>query len=470
MKITNRWRRALFSITKRISKEIQYDIAHYRNPTSETNLLAFYTKQQLPKYKVDATACKCSWKPLDIVHGSELLPISRKWAVGFKFSGNSSLTSAEQKQDAIYISHYSVRNRHIKSAKEEAKPSTIKIWATMEKFYTKKLWHQLSVCVRDATLNKEFVSEITLVKFYENFVRHFEDKVKPLILANIIVQLAYTENDKEVSLELVKKVRNVVKSEDKAVIICISGCIYLKCFIRDSDGSLCDQNGILKLMKEAEDLLKNIDGDHTNFYVSGLRYLGSMNYKFLRKQQRPLLAYQLGVSALLSKQVYMFGELATHRILRTLKGTDKEWMLDVIRAFDRGDRAAFENLRPRWSKEAILNVKSNFLEEKMHLMSLLSAAQVCASKRRPLQMTEISRRENIPMTDVDILLVKAMSMKLISGNIDQVEGCVYISWVVPKVLNKQEIVEMADDFIGWYGKMHKLLKSVEQTADGILCA
>ncbi|KAL1232543.1 26S proteasome non-ATPase regulatory subunit [Trichinella spiralis] len=45
---------------------------------------------------------------------------------------------------------------------------------------------------------------------------HFEDKVKPLILANIIVQLAYTENDKEVSLELVKKVRNVVKSEDKA--------------------------------------------------------------------------------------------------------------------------------------------------------------------------------------------------------------------------------------------------------------
>ncbi|KAL1232537.1 26S proteasome non-ATPase regulatory subunit [Trichinella spiralis] len=187
-------------------------------------------------------------------------------------------------------------------------------------------------------------------------------------------------------------------------------------------------------MKEAEDLLKNIDGDHTNFYVSGLRYLGSMNYKFLRKQQRPLLAYQLGVSALLS--------------------TDKEWMLDVIRAFDRGDRAAFENLRPRWSKEAMLNVKT----------------QVCASKRRPLQMTEISRRENIPMTDVDILLVKAMSMKLISGNIDQVEGCVYISWVVPKVLNKQEIVEMADDFIGWYGKMHKLLKSVEQTADGILCA
>ncbi|KRY22541.1 26S proteasome non-ATPase regulatory subunit 13 [Trichinella patagoniensis] len=379
---------------------------------------------------------------------------------------------------------------YLQSAKEVAKPSTIKIWATMEKFYTKKLWHQLSVCVRDATLNKEFVSEITLVKFYENFIRHFEDKVKPLILANIIVQLAYTESDKEVSLELVKKVRNVVKSEDKAVIICISGCIYLKCFIRDSDGSLCDQNGILKLMKEAEDLLKNIDGvceahnefffvtsvyyhfikDHTNFYVSGLRYLGSMNYKFLRKQQRPLLAYQLGVSALLSKQVYMFGELATHRILRTLKGTDKEWMLDVIRAFDRGDRAAFENLRPRWSKEAMLNVRSNFLEEKMHLMSLLSAAQVCASKRRPLQMTEISRRENIPMTDVDILLVKAMSMKLISGNIDQVEGCVYISWVVPKVLNKQEIVEMADDFIGWYGKMHKLLKSVEQTADGILCA
>ncbi|KRX79608.1 hypothetical protein T06_5013 [Trichinella sp. T6] len=45
--ITNRWIRALFSITKRKSKEIQYDIAHYRNPSSDTNLLAFYTKQQL---------------------------------------------------------------------------------------------------------------------------------------------------------------------------------------------------------------------------------------------------------------------------------------------------------------------------------------------------------------------------------------------------------------------------------------
>ncbi|KRY54313.1 hypothetical protein T03_153 [Trichinella britovi] len=45
--ITNRWIRALFSITKRKSKEIQYDIAHYRNPSSDTKLLSFYTKQQL---------------------------------------------------------------------------------------------------------------------------------------------------------------------------------------------------------------------------------------------------------------------------------------------------------------------------------------------------------------------------------------------------------------------------------------
>lgn len=45
--------------------------------------------------------------------------------------------------------------------------------------------------------------------------------------------------------------------------------------------------------------------------------------------------------------------------------------------------------------------------------------------------------------------MKALSLGLIKGSIDQVSGIARISWVQPKVLNMQQIKGMRDRLIEW---------------------
>lgn len=57
--------------------------------------------------------------------------------------------------------------------------------------------------------------------------------------------------------------------------------------------------------------------------------------------------------------------------MESLNHTENAWLVEVVRAVDRGDVGAFENLRPRWSTVADLAAHEIRLRQKISLLRLM---------------------------------------------------------------------------------------------------
>ena len=55
-----------------------------------------------------------------------------------------------------------------------------------------------------------------------------------------------------------------------------------------------------------------------------------------------------------------------------------------------------------------------------------------------------------------------ISLKLIQGDIDQVDAKAHITWVQPRVLSRQQIEGLAGNLTSWIDKMTKLQEYVDK--------
>lgn len=62
--------------------------------------------------------------------------------------------------------------------------------------------------------------------------------------------------------------------------------------------------------------------------------------------------------------------------------------------------------------------------------------------------------------------MRAMSLGLVKGNLDGVEGTVSITWVQPRVLDRDQIKLLQDQLSTWVDKTKSALVTIEeQTAE-----
>ncbi|KAG7262254.1 hypothetical protein CRUP_016014 [Coryphaenoides rupestris] len=69
---------------------------------------------------------------------------------------------------------------------------------------------------------------------------------------------------------------------------------------------------------------------------------------------------------------------------------------------------------------------------------------------------------------VELLVMKALSVGLIKGNIDEVDQKVQMTWVQPRVLDVQQIKGMKERLDFWCGDVKNMAMLVEQQAHDIL--
>ena len=115
-------------------------------------------------------------------------------------------------------------------------------------------------------------------------------------------------------------------------------------------------------------------GQHSDYYRCGLQFLGC-SIDTYPKDQWAQQAFCLGLAALLGEGIYNIGELVrrrrvtvlvftgltgissfqlAHPILESLNGTENEWLVELLRAFNSGDIVKFEQMKPKWSSIADL--------------------------------------------------------------------------------------------------------------------
>lgn len=204
-----------------------------------------------------------------------------------------------------------------------------------------------------------------------------------------------------------------------------------------------------------------VKADYGPYYKNALLYLACVDDRELTPEDRRARAHDLCIAALLGENIYTFGELLQHPILSTLDG-DYAWIRELISAFNSGNIGRFDSLATHFSSEPILAESSSFLRQKICLMALIQAAfeRPRDGATRLMTFEQIAEATRLPVHEIEHLIMKALSLGLIRGSLDQVAGTVDITWVQPRVLEGQQLDTLAEQFGHW-------ADAVGQTANGV---
>ncbi|XP_071134795.1 26S proteasome non-ATPase regulatory subunit 13-like [Mytilus edulis] len=354
-------------------------------------------------------------------------------------------------------------------------------WGQLEEFYNKKLWHQLTLRLLKFVKHPTFAKGDGLVKLYEHFISDFEHRINPLALAEMGVCIVRQITDPKAGVEFLEKLKEKVKASDEAKVLCMtsSGLICLrtkemektKTLVEECHGIMETFDGVTTVHSRFYDLSSNyykLMGNHADYYKEALRYLGCMQMEDITASEQVERAFNLGLAAVLGEGVYNFGELLAHPILESLKTTDKSWLVDLLFAFNSGNIPRFDELKKSWTTQPDLAANEIPMRQKISLLCLMEMTFKRPANDRQLTFKDISAETKLPVNEVELLVMKALSLGLVKGFIDEIDQKVSLTWVQPRVLDLQQVSTMQKRLEQWCSDVLTMEKLVELKAHDIL--
>ncbi|KAF8486999.1 hypothetical protein DFH94DRAFT_621657 [Russula ochroleuca] len=339
---------------------------------------------------------------------------------------------------------------------------------SFQNLYSRKLWHQLTQKVDeffDHTLAKPYRVDV-----FTRFVRDFEERLNPLRLAEMGIKISQDIDNPAQHLEFLTDLLSRItqdKSPDAHVLV-LSTLAHAKLLFGDLEGSKTDIDAAWKVLDKVDAVENSVNGayyrvaadyykakaEYAPYYRSSLLYLACVDLeKDMSQDERLLRAHDLALSAFLAETIYNFGELLMHPILDSLDGTPHEWIKKLLFTFNEGNIGKFEAQSPLFGQEPILLGNYPFLRQKICLMALIESVFARGAYDRTMSFQTISEETRLPLDEVEHLIMKALSLKLIRGSIDQVDQKAVITWVQPRVLSRIQIGKLADRLEAWKKKL-----------------
>jgi 26S proteasome regulatory subunit N9 len=172
---------------------------------------------------------------------------------------------------------------------------------------------------------------------------------------------------------------------------------------------------------------------------------------------------------LVSTSIYNFGELLLHPILNTLVNED-EWLCKLLFAFNRGDLAAYDALAGRISENHLLSEHKEALRQKIYLAALTETVFRRPPHDRAMSFRSIAEETKVRPDEIEHLIMKALSLGLLRGSIDQVDEIARINWVQPKVLDMKQIENMRLRLQEWDSSVNQLGNWIESVGQDVWAA
>ncbi|KAJ8503310.1 hypothetical protein ONZ45_g10973 [Pleurotus djamor] len=363
--------------------------------------------------------------------------------------------------------------------------------------YNRKLWHQLTsklFAFVDHPLTKPYRVDV-----FNIFVRDFEGRLNQLRLVELGVKVSKEIDNPQTHITHLTSLLSRIpvppsvskKSQEdtasassasgvepvlsqssiEAYILLLATIAHAKLLYGDLEGTKSD-------MDAAWDILDRLDGvdngvraayygvaadyykakaEYAPYYRNSLLYLACVDPATdMSPEERLGRAHDLAISAFLGDTIYNFGELLMHPILDALDGTPYSWVKKLLFTFNEGNIGKFEALAPLFPKEPILQENYAFLRQKICLMALMESVFKRNANNRTLSFQTIAEETRLPLEEVEHLVMKALSLKLIKGSLDQVDAKANITWVQPRVLSREQIGGLAKRLDEWVGKLNKV--------------
>ena len=61
------------------------------------------------------------------------------------------------------------------------------------------------------------------------------------------------------------------------------------------------------------------------------------------------------------------------------------------------------------------------------------------ANNKQLSFNEVSLKTKLPEDEIELLVMRALSLRLVKGSIDQIDKNIFISWVQPRVLDINQV-------------------------------
>ncbi|KAF6749948.1 hypothetical protein DFP72DRAFT_912084 [Ephemerocybe angulata] len=341
--------------------------------------------------------------------------------------------------------------------------------------YTRKLWHQLT--------NKLFeffdlpAARPYRVDVFEQFVRDFESKINQLKLVEMGVKVSKDIDNPQTHLTFLTSLLSRVDTaaSPEAHVLLLASIAHAKLLYGDLEGTKADMDSAWAVLDKLDNVDSRVNAayygvaadyykakaEYAPYYRHSLLYLACVDpEKDLSAEERLLRAHDLSISAFLGDSIYNFGELLMHPILESLNGTQHEWLSKLLFTFNEGNIGKFEALAPLFPKEPILQENYAFLRQKICLMALIESVFKRGAGERSMSFRTVAEETRLPVDEVEHLVMKALSLKLIRGSLDQVDEKAHITWVQPRVLSREQIGGMAKRLEQWVEKLNGVEKRI----------
>lgn len=193
------------------------------------------------------------------------------------------------------------------------------------------------------------------------------------------------------------------------------------------------------------------------YYREAIQYLHYTPLEALPAEEQLALATDLSMAALTGDGVYNFGEVVQHPILQCLVGTPNAWLVELMEASAAGDVAAFKAVSTKHAAEIAaqpaLTGRAQMVQEKITLLAMVHMIFERPSSERTLRFADIAQRIEMAEDQVELVIMRALSLGLIRGSMDQVDGTVEVTWVMPRVLDAAQLSDLAGRFGEWAVKV-----------------
>jgi len=215
---------------------------------------------------------------------------------------------------------------------------------------------------------------------------------------------------------------------------------------------------------EASMLYRKHVGPPEAFYSDALSYLNYTNIDDIPAEEAFALATDISLAALTGEGVFHFGEVVTAlEILKVLDGTPNAWLMELMNCCAEGNVEKFmqvssqTDVQEKINAQPALTMRADAVKEKITLLALVSMIFELPSHQRAISFEDICERCMLSSTaEVELLIMRALSLNLIRGSIDEVDQTVFVTWVMPRVLDKNQTKALSCGFGEWAVKSAKV--------------
>lgn len=364
----------------------------------------------------------------------------------------------------------------------EAHPQLAEELEQIQGLAKKMLWHDITVALESLVANNYWWSQQGLVGLYKNFISFIHGNMSHVAAARLAVRAAVELTDHKQAIEFVNFVHDSLRdasgSEQSLVMLLSTACRYQLLAGQLSEGrsqleaidvryaQLHSPSPAVSCEYYRCHALVHKKMDHSReFYEATMHYLLYTNLATMSYPEQQELAVDAGLASLIGRNCYSFGDLLQHPIMQSLTSSPQAWLPELMRAVNRGQ---VEGMKALWKKHEqgigrIPQLKDSYanLLMKVSTIALLELALDRRVQGPYLSFTDIQEATKCALEEVDCLIMRALSLQLIKGKIDDIKQQFYVSWIAPRALDADVVNRMKEQVDVWTKNVHDTLIYVE---------